>query len=106
MESKDLEKRLYQLTERVEEHENKSAEKFDKLIEAQKVNTDAIGELTNSLLTLVKDTSSIVQLHKDFQGAARVGKGVQGFMLWCLKWGAIGVGVVAAMSWVVEKFSH
>ena len=106
MGSEDLEKRLYQLTDRVEKHEQNSAEKFDKLIEAQQCNTESIGELTESLLTLVKDTSSIVQLHKDFQGAARVGQGLQNFMLWFLKWGAIGVGVVTGINWVIERFTH
>ena len=89
-----------------EDYRIQEAEKFDKLLSAQQVNTDCISKLTTSLVTLVEDTSSIVQLHKDFQGAARVGKGVQDFMMWCMKWGAIGIGVATCIGWVVHRFNH
>ena len=109
----DNENKLFMLCEkfeqhvvRFEKHEQEESDKFDKLINAQQENTDAISELTKSVSSLVDDTSSIIQLHKDFQGAARVGRGVQDFMIWCLKWGAIGTGVVTIMSWVIQKFSH
>ena len=91
--------------ERFEQHELEESRKFDRLIEAQQINTDAISDLTKSVSSLVEDTGAIIQLQRDFQGAARVGKGVQGFMLWCLKWGAIGTGVVAVLSWLIEHFS-
>ena len=58
------------------------------------------------MTSLVENTSAIVQLHKDFEGAARIGKGVQGFMLWCLKWGAIGTGVTAGLMWLFEHFRN
>ena len=106
MEPDELEKRLYQLTERVEENEQKSSEKFDKLIEAQRINTDAIGEIANSVMALVGDTSAIIKLHRDFQGATRVGQGMQGFMMWCLRWGVIGTGVVVIINWLIEKFHN
>jgi hypothetical protein len=86
------------------QHELAEREKFDKLIIAQQVNTDAIAELTRVVGKIVEDTSEIIQLHKDFQGAARVGKGFQGFMLWVLKWGAIGAGVYTVLNWIVEHF--
>jgi response regulator of citrate/malate metabolism len=107
----ETEERLFQLCEkfeqhvaRFEKHEKEESDKFDKLINAQQENTDAISELTKSVSSLVDDTSSIIQLHKDFQGAARVGRGVQGFLVWCLKWGAIGTGVVTVILWIVDKF--
>ena len=90
---------------RFEQHELDEIERFDKLIDAQQKNTDAISELTESVASVVKGTSSIIQLHKDFQGAARVGSGVQGFMIWVLKWGAIGAGIVAGMNWAIEHFT-
>jgi hypothetical protein len=109
----DTNERLFQLCERFdkhvemfEQHEKRDAEKFDKLIEVQQTNTDAITALTTSVASVVEGTRVIVQLTTDFQGAARVGKGVQGFMLWCLKWGAIGVGVVAIINWIIETFNH
>ena len=100
----DTEERLFQLCERFEQHELDESKKFDKLIEAQKVNTDAISTLTESISKLVDDTAAIIQLHNDFQGAARVGKGIQGFMLWLLKWGAIGTGAVASITWLIDHF--
>jgi hypothetical protein len=98
--------KLYQdMLEQLERHEKNNGERFNQLFQAQKTNTDAIGNLTEAVSSLVQDTSSIIQLHKDFQGAARVGKGLQGFMVWLLKWGVIGAGVVALMNWVIEYFS-
>lgn len=88
-----------------ERHVAKESEKFDKLIEAQQVNTQAISTLTKAITDVVSETRDIVQLHKDFQGAARVGKGLQGFMVWCLKWGAIGAGCVAIINAVLTYFS-
>ena len=92
--------------ERFEQHELDEVERSKQLFVAQQANTDAISELTTSVSAVVEGTSSIIQLHQDFQGAARVGKGVQGFMIWLLKWGAIGTGVVTAITWLVEYFSR
>lgn len=105
MEQADIEERLYQLVERFEQHERSEKRVTADLFKAQKANTDAISEITRSVGKLVEDTSAIVKLHRDFQGAARVGKGFQNFMLWCLKWGAIGTGVVTALSWLIDYFS-
>lgn len=98
-------KKFDEHVERFEQHELDEGRKFDKLVEAQQKNTDAVAKLTVSVSSLVDDTKSIVQLHKDFQGAARVGKGLQGFMTWCLKWGAIGIGLVTAITWLIDHFS-
>lgn len=89
---------------RFEEHEKHEDEKFNRLIEAQQNNTTAITKLTESVTKLVSDTSTIVKLERDFRGAARIGAGLQGFLLWCLKWGAIGAGTAAAVMWVVKHF--
>lgn len=94
---KECTRLFQQLLERIEKHEADTADKFDRLVETQQVNATTISDLAQSV-------SGVVQLHKDWQGAARVGKGVQGFMLWCLKWGAIGAGVVAIIKWTVERF--
>lgn len=90
---------------RFEKHELEESQKFDKLIEAQRINTEAVSSLTKSVSSLVDDTKAIIQLHKDFQGTARVGKGFQSFMLWMLKWGVIGTGVVAISKWLIEHFA-
>ena len=79
---------------------------------AQNANVDAISKLTVSVATLTdnvseltRDTRDIIQIHKDFQGVARVGSGAQRFMVWCMKWGAIGTGVAMGVSYIIEHFS-
>lgn len=81
---------------RCEQRFNDGDEQFNQLISAQQKNTDAIS-------LLIEETREIVQLHRDIQGAARVGKSIQGLILWLLKWGAIGAGVAAIIKWVVEQ---
>ena len=100
------EDRLTQLVERFEQHERDEEEKNKILFKAQENNTKAIADITHSMAQLIKDTSAIVQLHKDFQGTIRIGGALQRFMFWCLKWGTIGIAVVAALKWIVERFSH
>ena len=102
----DLHKKFNKHVERFEAHEKDDMMKFEGLINAQQKNTEAVMKLTASVTSLVENTSAVVQLHKDFQGAARIGKGVQGFMIWCLKWGAIGTGVVTGLMWLIEYFRN
>lgn len=97
--------------DRFEQHEISQEHAFNKLVEAQRVNTEAqrintesIYNVTNSVDKLVRDTKSIVQLHKDFEGAARLGSGLQKFLIWVLKWGAIGTGIATAVLWITEHF--
>lgn len=95
MELIQLNEQFFELKKRFEKHEKEEAEKFDSMIQAIEHNTESINELT-------KSTQAIVQLHHDLQGAARVGKGVQGFFVWLLKWGAIGAAIVAMLRWVLK----
>jgi len=97
--------KLDEHVERFDQHEIEEDRKFDKLVETQQANTEAITKLTASLTKLVEDTSSIIQLHHDIQGATRVGKSVQYFMIWLLKWGAIGTGIAAALHLLMEHFN-
>lgn len=87
--------KLMQLELKVDEHIiecreefRKGERRFDKLISCQEANTAAI-------TSLVEETRDVIQLHRDLQGAARVGKRVQGFMMWFSKWPVIGVGLYA-----------
>lgn len=100
------EKLFQDLEDRIEKHENDTFMKFDKLIKAQEENTTAISKLTISISSVVEGTSEIIQLHKDIQGAARIGKGLQGFMIWCLKWGTIGIGVTTGLTWLIDHFNN
>lgn len=102
----ELCEKFEQHVERFEKHELEEAARSKQLFEAQQANAEAIAQLTHSVSEVVKGTESIVQLHKDFQGAARVGRGLQGFMFWILKWGAIGTGIVAIINWLIGFFNH
>lgn len=106
MDNTEVEERLYQLIERFEQHERSEKRVTSDLFKAQQANTDAIAKITDSVSKLVEDTGDIIKLHRDFQGAARVGKGVQGFLLWLLKWGVIGTGVATVVMWLIERFNH
>ena len=92
--------------ERFERHEEKENGKFDLIIEAQHSNTVAIGELTKQVSVLVKDTRDIVQLHKDFQGAARIGSSIQHIAVQLLKWGGIFGGIGAGILYAIENFGE
>lgn len=102
----DLNDRFDKHVKRFEKHERDDIMKFENLITAQEKNTEAVTDLTKSVTSLVENTSDVIQLHKDFQGAARIGKGVQGFMIWCLKWGAIGTGITTGIMWLIEHFRN
>lgn len=90
--------------DRFKSHEENEHIKFNELIEAQHNNTKAITELTSSVSNLVDDTRDIIKLHQDFQGTVRIGANAQGFMLWLLKWGIVGAGLVAVIKWTSKHF--
>jgi hypothetical protein len=69
-----------------------------KSAECQIKNTEAIDKL-------VESTGDMVQTYRDFQGVTRIGKGVQSFCLFLLKWGFIGTSLVAMIHFVISYFS-
>lgn len=95
-----------QHVERFEQHEREEGDRFNKLVKAQQANADAVANLTRQVSSLVGDTKEIIQLHKDFQGTARIGRGIQNFMMWLLKWGTIGVGIVAMLNIIIDHFRN
>ena len=86
---------LEELNRRFTDHVKTVDQRFDALLVAQEGNTQAI-------TALVEDTREIVQIHKDFQGATRLGTSVQKFGLWLLKWPLIGMGLYTAFNWIVD----
>lgn len=66
------------------------------LIRMQQQNTEKLAEV-------IKDTKDLVQLQKDFQGAARLGGTVQKVILSCVKWGAILLGMSVVGDWAYAK---
>jgi len=91
-----------QYKERFAKHESDEIEKFDHIIHAQTINTQAIGKLTQQVSHLVKDTRDIIQLHKDFQATARVGHKLNRLLIWLAKAGTVGSFLVAVIYWAVE----
>ena len=85
-----------------EERQKQSEICVQELIKAQQKNTQAIA-------TLIEETRDIVQLHRDLQGATRIGMSAQKFGFWLLKWGAIGSGLAAmyhfGIDWLKEAFA-
>lgn len=95
--------KLFQLHNEVKEHINRSEERFKKgdeqfqqLIQAQKSNTDAI-------TVLIGQTEGIIKLHRDLQGAARVGQSVRKFSESLLKIGVVGILLAAAYDWILKE---
>lgn len=86
---------LEELNARFDKHETEEAKKFDAMINAVNQNTTSIDKLTD-------ETRAIVELHRDLQGTARVGKSVQNALLWLMKWGAIGTALAAFIKWAIE----
>lgn len=68
---------------------------FERMVICQEENTRALKDLTT-------ETKGVVELHRDIQGAARVGHKLQSFMLWLTKWGVIGASVAACISWIAD----
>lgn len=81
-----------QCNERFKEGEKQ----FNQLLNAQQKNSQLIN-------TLMEETHGIVKLHRDWQGAARVGSSVQKFGVWLAKWGTIGLGLATLWTWGWEK---
>lgn len=110
-ETRCTDKRLFQLCEafdahvlKFEEHERKEEETRGQLLSSQHDNARAVGELTDQIIELVKDTRDIVKLHRDFQGVARLGKGIQDFMFWCLKVGGIVGAIGLLLTYIVDHY--
>jgi hypothetical protein len=91
----NLKKEVAMLSKRLDDHIELEEKKFDSMIEAVRDNTKSITNLTN-------ETRAIIALHRDLSGAARVGKGIQSFLIWVVKWGAIGVGIASGINWIVK----
>ena len=77
---------------------NKCDEQFSQILMAQSKNTESIQDL-------IDETRAVVELHRDVQGATRLGMAVQRFMVWLLKWGTIGTAIVVGIKWVTDNMS-
>ncbi len=79
-------------------------DRAEEVIASQELNTKAVSDLTKQMSNLIGETREVIHLHQDMQGAIRIGKGVQSFVFWLLKWGAIGGGLASGILWLSEHF--
>jgi hypothetical protein len=91
----ELHQQVIDLTSNFDDHKNEEAEKFDSILRAVKENTETTSRLA-------KESRGIIQLQRDLVGTARIGRSVQTVVIWLTKWGAIGLGVIAAGKWLKE----
>lgn len=80
-----IEQRLEDHISESESHRAQNQEMFDKLLDAQNKNTEAIGELT-------KATAGVIEVYTASQGAIKVGSAVGRFVKWLSSIAIIGVG--------------
>jgi len=63
-------------------------------------------ENATQIKSLSDDTAGIIAIYKDTASVIRVGSAVQKGMIWCLKWGFIGTGIVAGADYLIEFFNQ
>lgn len=100
-----LQRQIDDLRVEFSEHRVQESDRWDRMLSITEENATAINLVAVSLKELTADTKEIVQLHKDIQGAARIGSGLQRFILWCLKWGGIIGTLGAAIHYITEYLS-
>lgn len=59
---------------------------------------------TKNIAVLTGNISSLVQLQTSIQGAVTVGRSVQNFLAWIIKWPVIGAGAYAIIKYIKEFF--
>ncbi len=69
-------------------------------------NTRVTSELALSMSKIADSTKGVVQLYQDVQGVARLGDGLQKFLLWLAKWGVIGSALTYGIRWLAEHFNR
>ena len=58
------------------------------------------------LRLLAEDTAGVVAIYKDTKTVVRAGTALQKGMIWLLKWGTIGTGVVAGLEYLIDFFNR
>tara|TARA_R110000822_G_scaffold254616_1_gene380852 strand:- start:234 stop:623 length:390 start_codon:yes stop_codon:yes gene_type:complete len=58
------------------------------------------------LKALAEDTAGVIAIYKDTKSVVRAGTALQKGMIWMLKWGAIGTGIVAIADYLIEFFNQ
>lgn len=87
------------------EWKNEQEKKWSEIGDLMRDTAQMVHDNAQQIHELTEDTKDIVATYKDIKGAVRVGSGVQKFMLWLTKWGAIGVGLTAAITYLINFFN-
>ncbi len=86
MDRRNNDQRLLELEKKLDAHISESHQRFGDLLDAQLACTKAVEDLTET-------TRGVVEVYNNLNGAIVVGKKVQTFGLWLLKWPVIGYGL-------------
>lgn len=68
-----------------------------------KENTTQIGTTSKSVDQLTKDTSGIISLYQNVNGAMNTAKGLQKFFLWCVKWGIVTTAFATMLTYLMNQ---
>lgn len=83
--------------------------KMDRMIECTTNNSESVGklaaemeELTENVAKLTANTSGMIQIYQDVQGAARLGNMVKKAVLWTIGIPVVGSGFLNLYQWIIE----
>ena len=77
--------------------------RWEQLASMVEQNTEATQAVARSVESIARSTEGVVQLYRDFQGAARVGIGVRKLLAWLIALGTGGAAIAAAILYVLDK---
>lgn len=100
-----LERKLKEHAEYCEERFEKGNQKMDLLIQCQTENTRSINTLISEVTELTNNTSGMIQIYQDVQGAARVGQAMKKAAVWLASIPFIGAGFHYAYTWIIDNFT-
>lgn len=87
-----------------EEHKALQERRWEQLAAMVEKNTTATERIAEAVEKQAESTAGVVELYRDFQGAARVGVGLRKFIAWVAALGTAGAAVAAAVLYVLDKF--
>jgi hypothetical protein len=101
---------LVALREEFEEHRDvqvrnnaRQDRRWEQLASMVEQNTEATQAVARSVESIARSTEGVVQLYRDFQGAARVGIGVRKLLAWLIALGTGGAAIAAAIMYFLDK---
>ena len=96
---------LVELCEDFEQHKALQEHRWEQLAAMVGENTAATERIAEAVEKQAESTAGVVQLYRDFQGAARVGMGLRRFLVWVAALGTAGAAVAATILYVLDKIT-